>query len=156
MKTIVINSPLGFIQIIGDSDGIFSVNFIDSSIESQEIPAALQNVVSQLQEYFAGHRKDFELRIYPKGTDFQQKVWALLRKVEYGKSISYSQLSEQYGDRKAIRAVASANGKNPILIIIPCHRVISKDGALGGFSAELWRKEWLLNHEQNCQQVVLF
>ena len=156
MTTTVINSPLGFIKIEGDKDGIFSLNFTTATVVDQEIPSVLENVVLQLQEYFAGTRKDFTVKIAPQGTEFQQKVWELLQQVEHGKTISYSQLSDQYGDPKAIRAVASANGKNPILIIIPCHRVISKDGGLGGFSAELWRKEWLLNHEQNCHQPQLF
>lgn len=156
MKTTVINSPLGFIQIKGDSDGIFSLNFTESTAESAEIPAELQDAVSQIQEYFAGKREEFDIKIAPRGTEFQLKVWSLLQQVAHGKIINYSQLSDQYGDAKAIRAVASANGKNPILIIIPCHRVISKDGGLGGFSAELWRKEWLLNHEQNCHQPQLF
>lgn len=156
MTTTVINSPLGFIKIEGDKDGIFSLNFTTATVVDQEIPSVLENVVLQLQEYFAGTRKDFTVKIAPQGTEFQQKVWELLQQVEHGKTISYSQLSDQYGDPKAIRAVASANGKNPILIIIPCHRIISKDGGLGGFSAELWRKEWLLNHEQNCHQPQLF
>ena len=156
MKTTVINSPLGFIQIKGDSDGIFSLNFTESTAESAEIPAELQDAVSQIQEYFAGKREEFDIKIAPRGTEFQLKVWSLLQQVVHGTTINYSQLSDQYGDAKAIRAVASANGKNPILIIIPCHRVISKDGGLGGFSAELWRKEWLLNHEQNCHQPQLF
>lgn len=156
MKTTVINSPLGFIKIEGNNDGISFLNFVESGVESSEIPSELQEVVIQLKEYFAGTRKDFNLKLLPQGTEFQQKVWQLLTKVRYGKTISYSRLSEQYGDLKAIRAVASANGKNPILIIIPCHRIVAKDGSLGGFSAELWRKEWLLNHEQKCQQQVLF
>ena len=156
----MINSPLGFIKIEGNSDGISFLNFLESSIEtpveSSEIPSDLQDVVTQLQEYFAGTRKKFDLKLAPQGTEFQQKIWQLLTEVEYGRTISYSQLSEQYGDLKAIRAVASANGKNPILILIPCHRIIAKDGGLGGFSAEIWRKEWLLHHEQNCQQELLF
>ena len=156
MKTTVINSPLGFIKIEGNNDGIFSLNFCDSTSESPEVPPELEDAVTQLKEYFAGTRKEFTLKISPQGTEFQQKVWELLQQVPHGKTISYSQLSDQYGDPKAIRAVASANGKNPILIIIPCHRIISKDGGLGGFSAELWRKEWLLHHEQNCQQEQLF
>lgn len=156
MKTTVISSPLGFIKIEGNDDGIFSLNFTDSSEESSVIPTELQDVVTQIQEYFAGTRKEFTIKISPQGTEFQQKVWNLLQQVPHGKTINYSQLSDQYGDLKAIRAVASANGKNPILIIIPCHRIISKDGGLGGFSAEIWRKEWLLNHEQNCQQEQLF
>ena len=156
MKTTVINSPLGFIKIEGNNDGIFYLNFCDSTSESTEVPPKLQDAVTQLQEYFAGFRKEFNIKIAPQGTEFQQKVWQLLQEVPHGKTISYSKLSDQYGDPKAIRAVASANGKNPILIIIPCHRIISKDGGLGGFSAELWRKEWLLNHEQNCQQEQLF
>ena len=156
MKTSVINSPLGFIKIIGNEDGIFYLNFCDSLQESPEVATELQNVVNQLQEYFAGSRREFTVKINPQGTIFQQKVWNLLQHIPYGRTVSYSQLSEQYGDPKANRAVASANGKNPILIIIPCHRIISKDGGLGGFSAELWRKEWLLHHEQNCQQEQLF
>ena len=156
MKTTVINSPLGFIQIEGNDDGIFSLNFTDSTTKSKEIPFILQDAVTQIQEYFDGSRKDFTIKMAPQGTEFQLNVWNLLQKVSHGKTISYSQLSDHYGDPKAIRAVASANGKNPILIIIPCHRIISKDGGLGGFSAELWRKEWLLNHEQNCQQEQLF
>lgn len=156
MKTTVINSPLGFIKIEGNNDGIFSLNFCDSTSESTKFPPELQEAVTQLQEYFAGTRKEFNIKIAPQGTEFQQKVWELLQEVPHGKTISYSKLSDQYGDPKAIRAVASANGKNPILIIIPCHRIISKDGGLGGFSAEIWRKEWLLNHEQHCQQEQLF
>lgn len=156
MKSTVIKSPLGFIKIEGSSDGIFSLNFIETERHTEEIPAVLQEVVDQVQEYFAGTRKDFTVKIAPQGTDFQQSVWKLLQKVTYGSTITYSQLSEQYGDPKAIRAVASANGKNPILLIIPCHRIISKDGGLGGFSAEIWRKDWLLHHEQNCLQGQLF
>mgnify|MGYP003412177438 FL=1 len=156
MKTTVISSPLGFIKIEGNNDGIFSLNFTQSALQSDLIPNELQEVVVQLQEYFSGTRKEFTIKIAPRGTEFQQKVWNLLQQIPHGKSISYSQLSEQYGDPKAIRSVASANGKNPILIIIPCHRVISKDGGLGGFSAEIWRKEWLLNHEQNILQEQLF
>lgn len=156
MKSTVIKSPLGFIKIEGNSDGIFSLSFIETASHTKEIPAVLQEVVDQIQEYFAGTRKDFTVKIAPKGTDFQQRVWKLLQKVTYGSTINYLQLSEQYGDPKAIRAVASANGKNPILLIIPCHRIISKDGAIGGFSAEIWRKKWLLHHEQNCQQGQLF
>ena len=156
MKTTVINSPLGFIKIEGNDDGISYLNFSDSTSESTEFPPEIQDAVIQIREYFAGNRKEFTIKISPQGTEFQQKVWNLLQQVPHGKTINYSQLSDQYGDPKAIRAVASANGKNPILIIIPCHRIISKDGGLGGFSAEIWRKEWLLNHEQNCQQEQLF
>ena len=156
MKSIVIKSPLGFIEIQGNNDGIFSLKFCETLKESDSIPSVLEEAVEQIQQYFAGARKTFTLKLNPQGTDFQQKVWRLLQEVDYGSTKSYSQISEKYGDLKAIRAVASANGKNPILIIIPCHRIISKDGGLGGFSAEIWRKEWLLNHEQNYQQEQLF
>lgn len=156
MKTAVINSPLGFIEIKGNIDGISSLIFIKSGQVSVQIPPVLQKVVTQLQQYFDGDRKVFTIKLAPSGTDFQKKIWNLLQNVQFGKSMSYLRLSQSYGDPKAIRAAASANGKNPILILIPCHRIISKDGGLGGFSAELWRKQWLLNHEQNCQQKSLF
>lgn len=107
----------------------------------------MQTCLSQLDEYFSGERKAFDLPLQQIGTTFQQKVWDLLLQVPYGQTISYNHLSKQYGDLKAIRAVASANGKNNLAIIVPCHRVIGSDNSLTGYAGGLWRKKWLLEHE---------
>ena len=107
----------------------------------------LQTCISQLDDYFSGKRKTFELTLSQGGTPFQQKVWDLLYQIPYGKTISYHQLAMQYGDLKAIRAVASANGKNNLAIIVPCHRVIGSNRSLTGYAGGLWRKKWLLEHE---------
>jgi methylated-DNA-[protein]-cysteine S-methyltransferase len=109
-----------------------------------------------LNEYFEGKRQNFDLLLNPEGTEFQKKVWSLLSEIPYGKTISYLELSRRFGDEKAIRAVAAANGKNPVWIIIPCHRVIGSDGSLTGYAGGLHRKKWLLNHESPSKQQSLF
>lgn len=157
MKTCIINSPLGFTKITGDSDGITQVTVLNTEEKVTDIiPAELEDCVMQLQEYFEGSRKQFDLKLNPQGTDFQKKVWELLKTIPSGKTISYLQLSKQLGDVKAIRAVANANGKNPIWIIIPCHRVIGSDGSLTGYAGGLHRKQWLINHESEYKQQSLF
>lgn len=142
-------SPIGTLEITGGSKGIYSIIFVDETSEnpSQVIATEIQNCIQQLDEYFKGTRKEFELKLAPKGTKFQGKVWKELLKVPYGKTKSYSQQSIALGDLKAIRAVATANGKNPISIIIPCHRIIGSDGSLTGYAGGIWRKKWLLEHE---------
>ena len=107
----------------------------------------IQQCIDQLNEYFEGSRKTFNIPLQQEGTPFQQKVWAQLLNIGYGKTISYLTLSKQIGDTKAIRAVGTTNGKNQIAIIVPCHRVIGSDGSLTGYAGELWRKKWLLDHE---------
>ena len=107
-------------------------------------------------EYFEGKRKVFSLKLNPQGTSFQKKVWTHLKTIPYGASVSYLQLSKQLGDVKAIRAVAAANGKNPLWIIVPCHRVIGSDGSLVGYAGGIGRKQWLLNHERPNKQQSLF
>jgi len=104
-------------------------------------------VQRQLEEYFDGTRTEFDVQLEPRGTEFQLKVWALLRDIPYGETISYAQLADRYGDPLAIRAVAAANGKNPIGIIVPCHRVIGSDGSLTGYAGGLQRKRFLLDLE---------
>jgi methylated-DNA-[protein]-cysteine S-methyltransferase len=120
------------------------------------IPIQIQNCITQLDEYFKGERKDFTIRINPAGTEFQGKVWNSLLKIPYGKTISYLEQAKQFGDEKAIRAIASANGKNPIPIIIPCHRVIGNNGSLTGYAGGILKKQWLLEHEGALQQKTLF
>lgn len=156
MKTAFINSPLGIIKIQGDENGISIISVLSEGELSTKIPKELQEAVSQLQEYFEGKRKDFDFKLNPKGTNFQQKVWQELINIPYGKTMSYMDLSKKLGDVKAIRAVASANGKNPLWIVIPCHRVIGTDGSLTGYAGGLWRKKWLLEHETPSHQQSLF
>ena len=123
---------------------------------SNTIPIVLQEAVSQLNDYFEGKRTDFTIKLNPSGTEFQQKVWSGLLEIPFGKTISYLELSKKLGDVKAIRAVASADGKNPLWIVVPCHRVIGTDGSLTGYAGELWRKKWLLEHENPSKQESLF
>lgn len=125
-------------------------------IPNKDIPEELEDAIYQLEEYFNGSRKQFDLPLNPRGTDFQKKVWEELSQIPYGKSISYLDLSKKLGDPKAIRAVAAANGKNPLWIIVPCHRVIGSNGDLVGYAGGLERKKWLLNHESASKQQSLF
>ena len=157
METCIINSPLGYTKIVGDKDGLQSVSVLNSEEEvSKTIPKSLMNCVEQLNEYFEGTRKNFNLKLNPKGTDFQQKVWVELNSIPFGKTLSYMDLSKKLGDAKAIRAVANANGKNPLWILVPCHRVIGSDGSLTGYAGGLHRKKWLLEHESPVKQQQLF
>jgi methylated-DNA-[protein]-cysteine S-methyltransferase len=158
METVYINSPLGIAKIIGDENGIslISVSDVGTNEVSQTIPEVLQEAVSQLSEYFEGKRTNFDLKLNPKGTEFQQKVWKALQEIPYGKTVSYMDQTKKLGDIKAIRAVASANGKNPLWIVIPCHRVIGTNGSLTGYAGEIWRKKWLLEHESPVAQQSLF
>nr|WP_315175199.1 methylated-DNA--[protein]-cysteine S-methyltransferase [uncultured Flavobacterium sp.] len=156
METVAINTPLGIAQITGDANGITQISVIDEGDVSAEIPSVLQNAVTQLNDYFQGKRTHFDFKLNPKGTDFQQKVWQALLEIPFGKTCSYMDLSKKLGDVKAIRAVASANGKNPLWIVVPCHRVIGTDGSLTGYAGGLWRKKWLLEHESPTGQQTLF
>jgi methylated-DNA-[protein]-cysteine S-methyltransferase len=155
-KTAFINSPLGITKIVGDENGVSIISVLSEGELSTKIPNELQEAVSQLQEYFEGKRQDFDFKLNPKGTDFQQKVWQELLNIPFGKTMSYMDLSKKLGDVKAIRAVASANGKNPLWIVVPCHRVIGTDGSLTGYAGGLWRKKWLLEHETPSHQQSLF
>ena len=157
MKQIIINTPLGKAKVEGDYDGISSIIVLNDDLQvSHIIPEELEDCVIQLNEYFKGIRQQFSLKLNPEGTDFQKRVWNELAKIPYGKTVSYLELSKKLGDVKAIRAVANANGKNPIWIVIPCHRVIGTDGSLTGYAGGLHRKKWLLEHESPYKQQSLF
>ncbi|NNE31055.1 MAG: methylated-DNA--[protein]-cysteine S-methyltransferase [Winogradskyella sp.] len=157
MESCVIETPLGIAKITGDNDGIASIKILDCTESlTTNIPTLLLACVNQLNAYFKNELKSFNLKLNPKGTDFQLKVWQALETIPYGKTISYLDLAKQLGDVKAIRAVANANGKNPLWIIIPCHRVIGSDGSLTGYAGGLHRKQWLLNHENEYKQQSLF
>nr|WP_247672703.1 methylated-DNA--[protein]-cysteine S-methyltransferase [Aquimarina sp. MMG016] len=149
---------MGIASISGDEDGITSVSVTKESSEkpSTKIPVILQDGALQLQEYFQGNRTDFDLKLNPAGTDFQKKVWDELLNIPFGKTTTYLDMAKRLGDPKCIRAAASANGKNPLWIIVPCHRVIGSDGSLTGYAGGLWRKKWLLDHENPVKQQSLF
>jgi len=156
-KVAYYKTPIGIARIVGDEDGISSISVHDSEEESSShIPDCLKDCVNQLNEYFLGERKSFNLLLNPKGTKFQKEVWRSLMQIPYGTTKSYLKMSEEMGDIKAIRAVASANAKNPIWIVIPCHRVIGSNGSLTGYAGGLWRKRWLLEHENPPPQQSLF
>ncbi len=156
METAVIKTPLGFAKFIGDENGLASISVLDDEKPTPIIPEVLEDAVYQLQEYFEGSRKAFQLSLNPHGTDFQKKVWDALLNIPYGKTASYLELSKKLGDVKAIRAVAAANGKNPLWIVVPCHRVIGSNGDLVGYAGGLHRKKWLLEHESPVKQQSLF
>ena len=156
MESIYIQTPLGIAKIEGDKQGIATLSLVEDVALSNEIPSCLQEAVSQLNEYFSGERNAFDLHLNPQGTDFQKKVWKSLEEIPFGKTRTYLEQAKILGDVKAIRAVAAANGKNPLWIVLPCHRVIGSDGSLTGYAGGLWRKKWLLEHENPMRQESLF
>jgi methylated-DNA-[protein]-cysteine S-methyltransferase len=151
-----IHSPVGIIEIAGSAEGIRSIIFLDKEIEPTPVPDCLQECVSQLNEYFAGKRRIFELKLDPQGTGFQLKVWEKLQLIPFGKTISYLELARMTGSETNTRAVGNANGKNKINIIVPCHRVIGSNGKLTGYGGGLWRKEILLKLEIDDTMPGLF
>jgi|SRR5688572_20112841 len=151
-KSIVYHSPIGFIKIEGDKDFITAVEFYDTEpstllFEDEEENALLQIAYQQIKDYFENGLQEFTFPILQPGTHFQLAVWKELVQIPFGKTISYLQLANQLGDPKKIRAAGSANGKNNLAIVVPCHRVIGSKGELVGYAGGLWRKEWLLKHE---------
>lgn len=152
-----IKSPVGITLIEGDETGVSKILVYDKEIEaSKKIPSVLKAAVAQLNEYFEGKRTDFDFAINPQGTEFQKRVWDSLLEIPFGKTMTYMEQAIKLGDVKAIRAVASANGKNPLWIVVPCHRVIGTNGSLTGYAGGLWRKKWLLDHENPVKQQSLF
>ena len=143
------DSPLGTIKVKGDVAGVQEVCFEECNLEQKNssVPNSLIPCVKQLEEYFHGERYAFDLDLNPQGTDFQRIVWNLLLRLPFGSTISYLKLARLYGNTKAVRAVAAAIGKNPILVVIPCHRVIGSDGTLIGYAGGMNRKEKLLQLE---------
>ncbi len=157
MEIAHISTPLGIAKLEGTVDGLSAISVLNTEeTPTDVIPEVLEDAVYQLQEYFEGQRENFNLQLNPQGTPFQQGVWKELLNIPYGKTMSYLDLSKRLGDVKAIRAVAAANGKNPLWIIVPCHRVIGSDGSLTGYAGGLHRKKWLLAHENPVKQQSLF
>ena len=142
-------SPLGPIQIVGSQDSIITVNFVEETMLGEaDLPFCVKECWKQLDEYFRGDRKNFFLNLEPAGTDFQKAVWRQLQQIPYGKTTSYGDIADILARPNASRAVGGANGKNPIAVIIPCHRVIGSDGSLTGYGGGLWRKRWLIGFER--------
>lgn len=157
MEVAFIKTPLGITKLEGDSDGLSAIIVLNSDEKvTSVIPESLEDAAYQLNEYFDGKREQFDLVLNPEGTDFQKRVWTALQDIPFGKTVSYLELSKTLGDVKAIRAVAAANGKNPLWIVVPCHRVIGSDGSLTGYAGGLHRKKWLLEHESPAKQQSLF
>lgn len=150
-------SPVGLLSLGTDGKHICSVLFFNSleeMVADEKLPEVttteeplLKKCIVQLDEYFAGNRKNFDLPIYQDGTAFQKNVWNALTNIPYGQTISYLELAKRINNIKAIRAVGTTNGSNNIAIIVPCHRVIGSNGNLTGYGGGLWRKKWLLDHE---------
>lgn len=167
METAFYKSPIGWLQINRTEKGISSINFIDddtaaaaaadpATAASTDLPPTIKECAKQLDEYFNGKRKSFDLKFDLTGTDFQKKVWNELLKIPFGKTCSYLDLAKKLGNKMSLRAVGNANGKNPVAIIIPCHRVIGSNGKLVGYGGGLWRKKWLLDFENPNLQKELF
>ncbi|MCR5860948.1 methylated-DNA--[protein]-cysteine S-methyltransferase [Flavobacterium sp. J372] len=157
MEKAYIKTPVGTCLIEGDEHGVTKIWVLDDEVQQSEtIPHELSQAVAELEEYFSGKRTEFTFKMNPSGTDFQKKVWNALLEIPFGKTMSYNQLAIKLGDINAIRAVASANGKNPLWVAVPCHRVIGSDGSLTGYAGGLWRKKWLLEHETPPIQQSLF
>ena len=149
-------SPVGFLKIEADERAITGVYILRNAPDRRLLSTnpLIKEACKQFDEYFAGERRDFDLPLSPKGTPFQEKVWKQLQEIPYGKTISYAQLAQAVENPKACRAVGSANGKNPISIIIPCHRVVASTG-LGGYSSGLDIKIQLLELEKFCTNHFL-
>ncbi|QIE59974.1 methylated-DNA--[protein]-cysteine S-methyltransferase [Rasiella rasia] len=157
MEIAHLQTPIGMLEIKGDSNGVSAISFLDETeLDHKSVPKSLQIAVRELEEYFSKTRTQFSFQLNPQGTDFQKKVWNELLSIPFGKTTSYQQMANQLGDPKVIRAAASANGKNPVAIVVPCHRVIGSDGSLTGYAGGLHRKKWLLDHESPVTQGSLF
>lgn len=151
-------SPFGLLQVEASQTAVVAVRFASSDAEAPCASAASSSPITdlairQLEAYFAGQRQDFELPLAPLGTDFQQRVWRVLQTIPYGETWSYQAQAQAMGQASAVRAVAAANRANPIAIVIPCHRVIGKDGTLRGYAGGLARKQALIDMETRYRSI---
>jgi len=156
MEVAYYKSPIGTIEITSSDVGIKSLYFLEEVSETTQSSLFSDQSISQIEAYFNGDLSKFDLALDLEGTEFQIKVWNELLSIPFGQTISYMDLAKRMGNPKSIRAVARANAKNPVSIIVPCHRVIGSDGSLTGYAGGLWRKKWLLEHEQLHHQMSLF
>ena len=147
-------SPVGELLIESDNDKIITLGFLKDSKQVENLSPVIDQCKLELEEYFSGHRKFFSFEMDLRGTDFQVKVWNELLHIPFGKTISYEELAIRVGNIKSIRAVGLANGQNPLAIVVPCHRVIGKNGELVGYGGGLDKKIWLLQHEGAMQKQL--
>lgn len=149
-------SPIGILEITGTAEDVHAILFTERDqvkhVRNDGTPKVLIECIEQLDEYFKGTRQTFSFPYLIEGTDFQVNVWKELTKIPYAHTGSYKEIAAAIGNEKAIRAVGSANGKNKMSIVVPCHRIIGSNGKLTGYAGGLWRKEWLLNHENSFKQ----
>jgi methylated-DNA-[protein]-cysteine S-methyltransferase len=158
----VVDSPVGALTIVASNDGVRAILWPDDDPARVRLAETLDDpshpviaaTVGQLIEYFDGERTDFDVPLDPVGTEFQRAAWAALRSIPYGTTVSYGEQAERMGDRRKARAVGAANGRNPISIVVPCHRVVGANGALTGFAGGTDTKAWLLEHEQRIAAGV--
>ncbi|MFD4704615.1 methylated-DNA--[protein]-cysteine S-methyltransferase [Gottfriedia sp. NPDC058432] len=157
LDTAYIDTPLGILRIVGNEKGVAYIDFVkeDNNEIQKIVPPSLKDAGNELIEYFNGSRKEFSIQSIAKGTPFQESVWRELVKIKYGETASYANIANRIGNPKAVRAVANANARNPLSIIVPCHRIIGSNGKLTGYAGGLWRKEWLLNREQGRETFKL-
>lgn len=151
-----LKTSIGHVEVTGSENGIRTLYFLNFKVKPQHVPSCLRAGIDQLEEYFHGSRKQFDLKLDLEGSPFQLKVWNELLNVPYGTTISYLELARRTGNAKAFRAVGGANGHNPVSIIVPCHRIIGSNGRLVGYRGGLKRKKWLLEHEHAFLQGDLF
>lgn len=157
-----LRSPVGVLRLVADHDGLREIWFESGRHQKAPQPhwrrasEPFVLVRQQLQEYFAGERQQFDLPLHPRGTPFQLKVWWELARIPYGATISYGQLAQRIDQPLAVRAVGAANGRNPLPIVLPCHRVIGSDGSLTGFGGGLPTKRYLLSMEDGVARGDLF
>lgn len=156
MNKLDYKSPIGIVEIVGTEEVVSSIMFIEgdevSNTVNSETPQVLVDCSIQLDEYFKGERHVFSFPYNFEGTEFQKKVWNALTTIPYAKTGSYKDIATAINNEKAVRAVGTANGKNRLSIIIPCHRIIGSNGRLTGYAGGLWRKEWLLQHERSFKR----
>lgn len=149
-------SPIGVIEISGTDQAIYTISYTDRErpeyMYNKELPHVITDCYHQLDEYFNGERNTFSVPYTLEGTDFQNEVWQALTTVPFGETATYQHIAKAVNREKAVRAVGSTNGKNKINIVIPCHRVIGSNGKLTGYGGGLWRKKWLLEHEQSKKE----
>ncbi|MBT1063994.1 methylated-DNA--[protein]-cysteine S-methyltransferase [Bowmanella sp. Y26] len=146
-------SPIGLIELCANPEGIQAITFVDTQTQAETDTPILKKAAEQLAEYFNGHRQDFDLPLAAGGTAFQQQVWHALVSIPFGQTGSYLDIARKIGNPAAVRAVGAANGKNPLSIVVPCHRIIGSNGNLTGYAGGLERKAWLLQHEQSQQRL---
>jgi methylated-DNA-[protein]-cysteine S-methyltransferase len=148
----MMHTPIGALRLFAEDDALVGIEFVGGAPETSP-PADLSHPVlaqarRQLAEYFSGDRTGFELPLRARGTDFQERVWAALARIPYGGTRSYREIAAEIGRPEAVRAVGAANGRNPLPIVVPCHRVIGADGSLTGYGGGITTKTWLLRHER--------